>query len=38
MKIMLLAENFPQIAASATIPSESLHQWSGPEKERFIRF
>jgi len=30
MKIMLLAENFPQVAARATKPSESLHLWSGP--------
>jgi len=30
MNIVLLAEYFPQVAAGATIPSESLHQWSGP--------
>jgi len=30
VNIVLLAENFPQVAACATIPSESLHHWSGP--------
>ena len=34
MKIMLLAEDFPQVATRATKPSESLHRWSGPEKEK----
>ena len=28
--------NFPLVATSATKPSESLHQWSGPEKEKTI--
>ena len=37
MKIMLLAEDFPQVATRATKPSESLHWWSGPEKEKTIR-
>ena len=36
MNIVLLAEYFPQVAAGATIPSESLHQWSGPEKEKLF--
>ena len=36
MNIVLLAEYFPQVAACATIPSESFHQWSGPEKEKTI--
>ena len=36
MNIVLLAEYFPQVAACATIPSESLHQWSGPEKEKIL--
>jgi len=30
MEIMPLAKNFPQVTASAAIPSESLHQWLGP--------
>jgi hypothetical protein len=30
MKIVLLAKDFPQVAARATKPSESLHLWSGP--------
>ena len=34
MKIMLLAKYFPQVAASATKSSESLHLWSGPEMEK----